>query len=237
MKKFELLAKKIQKEGEKNALDTVFFIQNGYFPSWDSELQKYSDCGLREYSTDLRWCQYQERTISREKAVELATKRGLKTIAKTTVSNLLKIDRIAAAPDITEISISVDWVKSRLWGYNPRAEIQTGSAIYTGTASGCGYDKESAAIAGALNKCDSALKLLYALKEEGLRAGLTDESTTASSGIDNREIVGYGAGYSILPYFEGGVGVSCFWKIFEKCGFSTKCHYSEKSNFYYIEKK
>ena len=36
------------------------------------------------------------------------------------------------------------------------------------------------------------------------------------------ELFGYGAGYGILPYFEGGVGVSCYPKIFEKIGFNFR---------------
>ena len=221
---------------EKREANSVFYIKNGFFPICAEKHRKDPDRGLKDYSTETRWSQYQKGIISRTKAIELATKRALKNIDKETAGKFAKLDRIAAAPDITEISISVDWVKSRIWGYNPHAEIQTASGIYTGTASGCGYDKESTAIAEALNESNEILKFLYTLKEEGLRAGLTDESTTDSSGVDNRAICGYGAGYSVLPYFEGGVGVSCFWKILEKCGFSTKCHYSEKSNFYYIEK-
>lgn len=237
MRKFEMLEKRVKEEGEKSAADAVFYIENGYFPTWAEEHRNDPDRGLKKCSTETRWTQYQEGTINRETAVDLATKRRLKQLEKETALKLEKLDRIAASPDITNISISVDWVKSRVWGKNPHAKVQTTAGIYTGVASGCGYDKESAAIAQAFNQCDSILKILYELKEEGLRAGLTDESAPAGSGVDNREICGYGASHSVLPYFEGGVGVSCFWKILEKCGFLTKCHYSKKSNFYYIEKK
>jgi len=37
-----------------------------------------------------------------------------------------------------------------------------------------------------------------------------------------REIFGYGSGYRVLPYFEGGVGVSCYPEIFKKIGFNFR---------------
>ena len=39
---------------------------------------------------------------------------------------------------------------------------------------------------------------------------------------DNRNIFGYGSGYGILPYFEGGVGVSSYYKIFNTIGLEFK---------------
>lgn len=127
-------------------------------------------------------------------------------------------------------------MRSRTWGNNPHAEARTNAGTFSGTASGCGYDKESTAIAEALNQCDSVLKVLYTLKENGLRAGLSDKSKTAACGRSNGDICGYGAGYGAIPYFEGGVGSSCFWSILKKCGFSTSCHHGKHSDFYSVEK-
>ena len=113
----------------------------------------------------------------------------------------------------------------------------TNAGTFTGTASGCGYDKESAAIAEALNQCDSVLQLLYTYKENALAAGESDESKTASCGRSNCSIIGYGAGYGAIPYFEGGVGSSCFWSILKKCGFTVTGHHGTHSDFYTIEKE
>jgi hypothetical protein len=237
MKEFTMIEKRITEEAEKNTADTVFYIENGYFPTWAEEHRTDPDRGLKANSTETRWKQYQAGTISREKAVELATKRAQKEIEKKTAAKLAKLDRVANAPDLIFISVSVEWVRSRTWGHNPHVEVRTNTGTYTGTASGCGYDKESAAIADAFNKCDSILKALYQLKENGLRAGKTDESKTASCGRSNGDICGYGAGYGAIPYFEGGVGASCFWSILKNCGFSTSCHYAKHSNFYSIEKE
>ena len=78
---------------------------------------------------------------------------------------------------------------------------------------------------------------MYALKEKGLQAGQSDKSETASCGRSNGDICGYGAGYGARPYFEGGVGASCFWAILKKCGYSVTCHHSKHSNFYSVEKR
>ena len=192
---------------------------------------------MKQYSTARRWEQYKAGEITREKAVELATKRAIKAIEKDTAAKLAQLDRVANAPDLTYISVSVEWGRSRTWGYYPIVVVRTNTGAYTGSASGYGYDKESAAIAEALNKCDSILKALYQLKENGLRSGKTDESKTASCGRSNSDICGYGAGYGAIPYFEGGVGASCFWSILKKCGFSTSCHHGKHSDFYSVSKE
>ena len=237
MREFTMIKAEVQQDSEKKKENTAFYIENGYFPTWAEEHRGDPDRGLREYSTARRWEQYKAGEISREKAVELATKRALKAVEKDTATKLAQLDRVAAAPDLSFISISVDWVRSRTWGNNPHAEARTNTGVFTGTASGCGYDKESAAIAEALNQCDSVLKVLYTLKESGLRAGLSDRSKTAVCGRSNGDICGYGAGYGAIPYFEGGVGSSCFWSILKKCGFSTSCHHGKHSDFYSVEKE
>lgn len=237
VKEFTEIKKAVMEDAEQTSENRRFFILNGYMPTWAEEHHGDLDRGLKQYSTARRWEQYKAGEITREKAVELATKRALKEIEKDTAAKLARLDRVAAAPDLTFISISVDWVRSRTWGNNPHAEARTNAGTFSGTASGCGYDKESTAIAEALNQCDSVLKVLYTLKENGLRAGLSDKSKTAACGRSNGDICGYGAGYGAIPYFEGGVGSSCFWSILKKCGFSTSCHHGKHSDFYSVEKE
>lgn len=112
---------------------------------------------------------------------------------------------------ITQISISVDWAKNRTWGNCPKAEIRvcfsdnTCDNYESGRVTGCGYDKESTAVANALNQCNELLNALYTIKE-------------AAPEAKNADLLGYGSGYGVLPYFEGGVGVSCYPRIFEKIG-------------------
>jgi len=136
--------------------------------------------------------------------------RKLKANEKALNDKLAHLQAVADAEQLESISISVEWKKSRMWGSNPTADARVCGKMYgqnyIGTASGCGYDKESAAIAEALNQSLPLLKALYALKETAPDA-------------KNHDLFGYGSGYGILPHFEGGVGVSCYPKIFEKIGF------------------
>lgn len=236
MQEYTNIKNEVITDSETRKNNTAFYILNGYMSTWAAEHHGDPDRGLQEYSTATRWEQYKNGRITREKAVEFATARAFREIDKKTAAQLAQLDRVAAAPDLSYMSISVDWVRSRTWGYNPRAEVMSNAGTFTGTASGYGYDKESAAVAEALNQCDSVLQILYTYKENALAAGESDESKTASCGRSNGSIIGYGAGYGAIPYFEGGVGVSCFWSILKKCGFHVTGHHGTHSDFYTIEK-
>jgi hypothetical protein len=102
------------------------------------------------------------------------------------------------------VNVAVEWKRSRVWGYNPTATA-TGDHIRTeGSASGCGYDKRSAAISEALNKNPETLRAIYDHAEKG---------NAFPYGV--RTFAG-------LPYFEGGCGVSCFRDIFRAIGYDWK---------------
>jgi hypothetical protein len=142
-----------------------------------------------------------------------------------------KVKEVFAAPDVVSINISVERVKSKMWGSNPTATAEiiisdgTYKSFKSGSITGCGFDKESTAIAEALNQSDSVLKLLYAKKE-------TDVSK------ENRDLIGCGSGYGVLPKFEGGVGFNCHVRIFKSFGFDAKHSGSGKSfDVYTIERK
>ena len=120
---------------------------------------------------------------------------------------------ISDAPSISKINISVEWKRSRTWGSNPTATVE----IYTencgflraiGKASGCGYDKESAAIAEALNQSTAIQKALIDATEGGTK-------THKNGGFP------YGARVSEWgATFSGAVGVESFRSVFEAMGFT-----------------
>lgn len=102
------------------------------------------------------------------------------------------------------IDISVEWAKSRTWGYNPSVQVYAGMEFTSGHASGCGYDKESAAIASAFNDNYSVLRVLYEHAERG-------------------GVFPYGVSlYAGLPSFDGGIGTSCYERVFETCGYTMR---------------
>lgn len=236
MKKFGMLENRLHEDAKQQLNNTLFFIREGYLPTWAEENRTDSDRGLNKYLTDLRWQQYKTGKISREKAVEIASARATKQAEKALEKQLARLETVRNAPDINYIQIMIDWKRSATWGYNPTARVITNVSATYGTASGCGYDKESAAIAEAFDKNPSILKLLYTLKENSLQAGISDYSHTACTGIDNCNVCGYGAGYSVLPYFEGGVGANCFWAILDKCGYTVRSMHTKHEDYYTLTK-
>lgn len=120
---------------------------------------------------------------------------------------LHKLERAANAPELRDLTVCVEWAKSRTWGANPTATVTVNDSHHyetTGHASGCGYDKESAAIASAMNANAAVLRILYTHAEKG---GKFAYSVYTFAG---------------LPYFDGGCGVSCFRNVFEGCGYEWR---------------
>lgn len=242
---FDNLRKLLIEEAETEKAVSRFYIENGYCESWHEDHHQPSDNGIKNYSTARRWEQYNAGEIPREKAVQYATTRREKELDKRLAAKLEKLERVAAAGDLHDVSISVEWKRNATWGHNPTATVTVhdgyGWHQFTGTASGCGYDKRTAAIGHALNQADSVLKMLYSTKENALNNPPTvgrfngvyhEEPTT------NASLIHYGAGYGVLPYFEGGVGMSSFEGVFNACGYRLEHqHETRTTDYYFFTKK
>jgi len=156
--------------------------------------------------------------------------RKQKQVAKSLAKEIAHVETVFNALDMVSASVSIEWKKSATWGNNPRAEASVSYSDYSrniydsGSIGGCGYDKESTAFANALNQSNSFLKALYHLKDANIEKS-------------NQELFGYGSGYGILPRLEGGVGVSCFPRIFEKIGFKMTTVASGKTFDVYLISK
>ncbi len=130
---------------------------------------------------------------------------------KDLLKDFARMNEIFVAPKLISIDISVEWKSNRTWGANPTATanvnaVHSWNRYESGSIGGCGYDKCSTAVARAINQALPVLKMLYDIKEKHAK-------------LKNQEVFSYGSGYGILPYFEGGVGVSCYPDIFKKCGY------------------
>jgi len=124
-----------------------------------------------------------------------------------------KLEKIALIEQYSapaHADISVEWTKSRIYGYNPTATVRAEKRVTEGKASGCGYDKESAAIASAMNNNPEIMRILYEHVESG-------EPFPYSVNL-----------FSGVPYFDGGCGVSCFQNVFKACGYKWRCTGSGK---------
>ena len=154
-------------------------------------------------STGVKKLQKMTRKDAEKYLFDRITKKAEKEIQEMTD----KVNRIFLAGEITKITISVEWKKSTTWGANPTAECRifttNGFSFLTGKASGCGYDKESAAIASALNQSDAIIKMLF--------------------DADKKDAEGKVYGYrpakdGFFPHISGGVGVSCYPSVFALFG-------------------
>ena len=164
------------------------------------------------YITDLRKQQLKDGKITLEKVQQIAIKKASKEIKKQATKKMDQVKNIYATIEgMEDINIIVQHKKTNL-GYQYKAILATDTirieGKYTG---GWGYDKLSSAIAEVLNQYKPLMELMYnyidnKMWEEG------------SLTINNREVLGYGSGHGILPYFESGVGVSSFYKIFDNLG-------------------
>lgn len=240
---FPHIRAEIERKHAERIKNTRYYIEYGFFPTWAEEHRTTPDRGLKEYSTPAKWEAYTAGKITREKAIECAAKRAEREAAKTTAAELAKVESAENAADLISIEIDIVWKRSATWGYNPTAEITTrsenGYHNFTGTASGCGYDKLTAAVGSALNQSPEVLKMLYTVQEKAFSE--MDENARAAwkkQNESNRDTIHYGAGYGILPYFEGGTGWSSFAGVFEKCGYTVTHHHSTKhSDYYFITAK
>ena len=195
MTKYNAIENEVHESYKEKGKNIRFYIHHGYMASWADEYKVESDGGIKEYSTDYRWKQYQSGKISREKAVEYAVVRTLKEIEKELWVDLERLKAIENAKIPSFISIKTEWVRNRTGGSNTHTEIYVqGVGYHNGSASGCGYDKESTAFASAAKRSFALKKILCELKEAALKEGKSDKSKSTCTGIDNREVCGYGTG-------------------------------------------
>jgi len=129
---------------------------------------------------------------------------------KRLASEIEKIEIIENASDVlpNDLVLIINFYKSSTWGYCPRGTDNYGH--YTNSITGCGYCKESTATAQLLNQNEIILKKLYKAKNK--KKNINKE---------NRNALGYGSGYGIIPSFEGGVGVECHVRILESLGYKV----------------
>lgn len=171
---------------------------------------------LNFYTTNLRQEQFKEGKISMDKFKACAKTKMLKETKKQLDKGLKELEKIENNHKIFDtLYIQVQCKKTNL-GYQYKAilsdNIERIEGKYTG---GWGYDKLSSAIAEVLNEYLPLKELLYNHKEKYLFENKLIQA-------DNHKIFGYGSGYGILPYFEGGVGVNSYYKIFNTIGLEFK---------------
>ena len=166
---------------------------------------------------DLLTAGQKKKDFSIEELKEVLKDRLKKAIEKRNLKDLQKLN-FKDLEDIESVVINVEWKRSQMWGMNPNANayINGVGEVSSGSISGCGYDKQSTAVANVLNQIPQLIKKMYEVKENNID-------------VKNRELFGYGSGYGVLPYFKGGVGIGCYNKILNKIGYSFETVTSGKT--------
>lgn len=130
------------------------------------------------------------------------------------------VKRAFAKPMPDSIRVDVAWTRNRTWGFNPHTEIWMGGEYATGTASGSGYDKESASAAQAFAQISAAIRIVAT-------CAYIDHLETKFMGKPQKT---YGYNFGIYGIsFEGGVGYSCHTNIIKRAGFDLTSEFHPKS--------
>ena len=209
------LIKKVVSEIETTAAETIGSINN-------------DEMILKRLSTERSWKQYKAGEIDKEETMKRAIRRFERRSAKDQLNKINKINEITAAGDLIDATLSIKWKKTRE-GSQAAATLQvtckldgntrcfTYETRYTG---GGGFDKESTAAAAALNQSGEMLKLIYKAYNDGL---------SLPYGVNQYK--------GFLPAYGHGVGISCYYSIFEAVGYKFKSVYADKTtNVYSIER-
>lgn len=189
---FPRIISELKKEAEKRIADAFHWIDE-------------NESRMNYYLTSARQKQFNEGRITRAEAIVHAKNGAVRDCLKTLKKDYTRLNSASAVPVAEWFNISIEWKPNRIWGMNPSVTVRTARGIYTGSASGCGYDKRTAAIANACNDAPELKKILYISEEKRLGKKAKKE---------RREALGYGCGYGALPYYEGGVGIDSYFNLF-----------------------
>lgn len=182
---------------------------------------KRDESNMKHESTETRWRQYERGQITREQCEQYATERANRRIDRETAAAINNAEHISNAPEVEAITIYINWTRSN-GAYNPHAELKvyTDRGTYTayGRAYGGNYDKESAAIADALNEIPAALKIIYDQRENDVKI--------------------YGTAlYNAAPKYERGTGTNQLRIILEAANIILINHDETRTtDHYYFER-
>lgn len=140
----------------------------------------------------------------------------------------------------TNIRIDVSWKKSKTWGANPIAEVWADEYLgVSRSVGGCGYDKESTAIAEPFNRSKKMAKIAIIAKYLD-----TKFKDLAWKEKQKKDIFAcsYGVCFSIFHnngiYWEGGCGASSFMNTIKTAGYRMDAEFHPKySDCYQISLK
>lgn len=139
------------------------------------------------------------------------------------------------------IRIEVTWKKSATWGANPTAEVWADEYLgLSRSVGGCGYDKESTAIAEPFNRSKALAKIAFIAKY--ICFTYENLSFEQKKYLDILDCYEYGVRFTIFHengiYWEGGVGSSSLMSCIKTAGYKMDAETHPKFfDFYSLSKK
>lgn len=130
------------------------------------------------------------------------------------------VKRAFAKPMPDSIRVDEEWKPSRTWGPCPTVEVWMGGEYGKGHASGCGYDKESAAAAQACSEIIDSVRIVAT-------CAYIDMLESKATGENSKT---YGYNFNIYHIsFEGGVGYNCHKNIICRAGFELTSEFHPRA--------
>lgn len=139
---------------------------------------------------------------------------------KSMADVMRKLDSASKSYDPDMISVTVEWHRGRYGELNPIATVSAGEHITSGRATGSGYDKESSAVAIAMNKNPAVLRVWYDNAERG-------------NGFEYSVSCGVGE----LPYMDGGCGMDAVIRVFDALGYQCEHQHGVRFDYYVFKIK
>ena len=139
------------------------------------------------------------------------------------------------------IRIEVTWKRSATWGANPTAEVWADEYLgLSRSVGGCGYDKESTAIAEPFNRSKALAKIAIIAKY--ICSTYENLSFEQKKALNILGCYDYGTRFSIHHnngiYWEGGVGASSFMNCIKTAGYKMDAETHPKYfDFYSLSKR
>lgn len=134
------------------------------------------------------------------------------------INNYVELLQDETIPELKNIYVSVIWVKNNTWGMNPQATAYINNILCgCGRASGCGYDKLSAAVDSAIYNNKTFRK---AIIKRSLKAIIKNEALPYGVYADS---------CGIYASFNG-CGISTFRNICEWLGLKNFTHNETKTS-------
>lgn len=217
-------------ESIQNATQKVATDRAAYIAENTKTAAAAKECSLvRRSSTPKQWeriAAMQDAEPIAEADVEKLTAKAVKSIQKDAQNAADKVREVAQIEAPQFIRLYITWTRSTVWGWNPHCTLTTwtenGSGYRDetthGRASGCGYDKTSAAAAEALNASNIVRGALVRFVNDG----------GSNYGVYTAETLNY----PVCPYFEGGCGMSTITETLRKMGYKVTdtTHYTRRGS-------